>query len=140
MKKLGGWYRLWVVISLIYLLIVSLFAWLDWPKQSKIEKIWAYDLINVIKEPGQYSYEIRLEYSDMSDKELIKRIQDKFGEDIKYKKLIDEVNQQNLNKIDKLFDEQKEAFFTAFLWWIIPIMFLYLLGVAVGWIYRGFKS
>ena len=63
--RLGGWFRLWIVVSLLYLVLVILSVVLVFPE---------------------------------------------------------------------------EHFRLAFLWWIIPVIGIYVLGWAVGWVYRGFRS
>ena len=63
--RLGGWLRLWIVVSLLYLVLVILSVVLVFPE---------------------------------------------------------------------------EHFRLAFLWWIIPVIGIYVLGWAVGWVYRGFRS
>lgn len=36
MNRLNGWQRLWVVLSVVYLVVVMTFAWITWPSDSSI--------------------------------------------------------------------------------------------------------
>jgi len=68
--KLNGWQRLWVVLSILYLLAVIFVASLMWPNSSQ---------------------------------------------------------------------EQLEVVLDSLLVWVLPVGALYILGLSVGWIIRGFK-
>lgn len=36
-------------------------------------------------------------------------------------------------------EERRKYFGIAFLWWIISVLGVYVLGWVVGWVYRGFR-
>lgn len=138
--KLNGWQRLWIVFSLIYLAIIILFTWTTWPTKKQIENLWVYSTIDAIKEPNDYSYQIRESYKDISDRELIKKINAKYGEIPGFKEKLNEIDIKYQKKIQSLGNERLKNVRIAFMAWSIPLVILYLLGLAIGWIYKGFKK
>ncbi len=138
--KLNGWQRLWVVLSAIYLAIVIVFTWSSWPTRRQVENSWVYDLINVIKDPKDYAYEIRDAYKDIPDGELIQRINAKYSEKPDYKEILNTTNLKYQMEIESLWKDRFKTLGIALLAWLIPIGLIYLLGVATGWIYKGFKG
>ncbi len=74
--KLNGWQRIGVVLNAIYLIIIIIIAWYEWPTQKQIESSWVYSALNAIRKPESPSaYELMEgRFKDISDRELIKRI------------------------------------------------------------------
>lgn len=139
-NKLNGWQRLWVVLSAIYLAIVIVFTWSSWPTKRQIENSWVYSLITATKDPKDYAYEIREAYKDIPDGELIKRINAKYSEKPEYKEILNTTNLKYQMEIQSLGKNRFKTFGIALLAWLFPIGILYLVGVAIGWIYKGFKG
>jgi hypothetical protein len=138
--KLNGWQRLWVVLSALYLAIVIVFTWSSWPTRRQIDNSWVYDLINATKDPKDYAYEIRDAYKDIPDGELIQRINAKYSEKSEYKEILKTTNLKYQMEIESLGKDRFKTGGIALLAWLIPIGLIYLLGVAAGWIYKGFKG
>ncbi len=46
---MNGWHRLWVAMSLIYLLFISLFTWIIYPTRNQLHENWYSDLYNFAK-------------------------------------------------------------------------------------------
>jgi hypothetical protein len=42
--------------------------------------------------------------------------------------------------MDNLYVEQAKVVGFALLWWLIPSVLLYMFGVAVAWVIRGFRG
>lgn len=138
--KLNGWQRIWVVLSVIYFVIVVVFTYTVWPTESKIDNSWVYSLIDKTKDPNDYTYQIRDAYKDISDKELIKRINAKYSTNQDYKEILNEINLKYQGELQSLWKNQFRTTGIALVAWLLPIAIVYLLGLSVGWIYKGFKN
>ena len=138
--KLNGWQRLWVVLSIIYFVIVVGFTFLLWSTESEIENSWVYSLIDKTKDPNDHSYEIRDAYKDISDKELIRRINAKYSSNKDYKEILNTINLKYQSEVQSLWKKQFRAIAIALMAWLLPIAIVYLLGLCFGWIYKGFKN
>jgi hypothetical protein len=138
--KLNGWQRLWVVLSIIYFVIVVGFSFASWPTESNIENSWVYSLIDKTKDPNDYAYQIRDAYQDISDKELIRRINAKYSSNQNYKEILNTINLKYQSELQSLWKEQFKTIAIALMAWLLPIAIVYLLGLSFGWIYKGFKN
>jgi len=211
--KLNGWQRIGIVLNAIYLIIIIIIAWNVWPTQKKIESSWVYSSLNAIVKPGTYAYELReSRFKDISDRELIKRInlylselvqqqqlqkeqqtgQSKIVEDSERfllnierarkegysdneiaeyltkqlsvtdsfiiaqllgelvtpseklaqqcEEILKEVNLRYQKEIESLGKNRLRVVGISFTAWIIPSGTVYLLCLAIVWIYRGFKE
>ena len=138
--ELNGWQRLWVVLSAIYLGIVILFTWTSWPNKMQIESSWVYFMIDATKEPDDYAYQICEAYKDIPDRELIQRINAKYGEKPEYKEKLKQINLRYQKEIQSLGKNRYKTMGIAFIAWVIPIGIIYLMGLVIGWIYKGFKE
>lgn len=119
--------------------IVIVFTTTSWPTEKKIENSWVYSLINATKEPNDYAYQIREAYEDITDRELIKRINAKYYANPEYKETLNTLNLRYQKDIQLLWRDQFKTIGIALMAWVIPIVIVYLMGLAIGWIYKGFK-
>ncbi len=46
--KLNGWQRMWVVVSLLYLVAVVIFTIAFMPKRANIEQAWEYEINAIV--------------------------------------------------------------------------------------------
>jgi hypothetical protein len=88
MMRLGGWKRLWIVLSILYLLVVALITITVIPKKSHIKRDWASATIDIVKEhdenlKNKYTWQILDEYTDMSYEEIIQRIRKEYSDKFK---------------------------------------------------------
>ena len=82
LSRLNGWQRLWLVLSVIYLIVVAGFTVTLMPKASQYLSSRVYDTVRTIKDnvpelslnTSLSTFEIREAYSDLSDEELIQII------------------------------------------------------------------
>jgi len=81
-------------------------------------------------------YQLQDIYRDIPDEELIRKIHKKYGEQFQFEKIEDEYKRK-LNNHQK---EQLKGVGIGLLFWIVPVVLLYLLGRSVGWVIRGFKK
>jgi hypothetical protein len=138
--KLNGWQRLWVVLGIIYFAVVVAFTFSVWPSESKIENSWVYSLIEKTKDPNDYTYQIRDAYKDISDKELIRRINAKYSLNQDYKEIVSSINLKYQGELQSLRKEQIKTTAMALIIWLLPVAIVYLLGLSIAWIYKGFKN
>ena len=135
--RLGGWQRVWVVLSVTYTSAVIIYLFVEFPKPEDILDISAIhsymadqnvkkisndsheDVLGVEMPNGDVLYFV----SSLPEKEVEKVAGDYY---------------QAMVKVAK--DNQRSLLIQVLLFWIIPIVLLYIFGWTVGWIYRGFKQ
>lgn len=138
--KFNGWQRLWVVLSAMYLPIVIVFTSISWPTEKQIENSWVYSLIDSTKDPSDNTDQIREAYKDIPDKELIKRINAKYETKPEYKEILNTTNLRYQKEIQAIATAHFKTIGLALIAWVLPVGTAYLMGLAVGWIYKGFKE
>ena len=149
--KLGGWSRLWIVASVIYLASVIAFVLATYPQAEAIPHSDAfYDRL---------SPAVRKTFLDARGKS---KDREALLEEARRRDLLEQVEMPNRHLLTfskDLPEAEKQAaarsYWTvvehaatvernhfvlrAFAWWIGPIIALYVLGWAFDWVYRGFK-
>ena len=140
MGKLNGWQRLWIVVAVIYLVVVCVTTFSLMPNESEIKRSWASDIIDFVKTHDKSSqhlstWEILNAYSDLRYEEIIKRMKKKYST-FEYM----EIDKKYEDKLANLGWERTKVASIGFLFWLVPVILAYVLGLAVGWIYRGFRE
>jgi hypothetical protein len=107
----SGWKRLWAVLSLVYLLVIVGVAWNLYPRQpSRVSRIKAaVDAVELESNTRQ----------TLSDAQRTKIFRTKLQ--------------------DRHASEQLRFILKTTLMWAGPVGAAYLLGLAVRWVYRGFR-
>ena len=144
MGKLNGWQRLWIVVAVIYLVVVCVITFFLIPKEREIRRSWASDIIDVVKThdkslQDQNTWEILDSYSDLSYEEIIKAIKKKHSTIDSTLDYI-EIDKKYEDKLANLGWEQIKLASIGFLYWLVPVILAYVMGLALGWIYRGFRE
>lgn len=152
---MGGWQRLWVLISGIYLILVVVFVVMTLPKPESIRHSQA--LYN------QLAPDIKSKILGSENSEKYRSKKAAYLEEAKRRGLITEVEMPNghimvfLSELPKeemqavakdywriventATKEKTNYIGSAFLWWLVPVLALYGLGWSVGWVYRGFRK
>ncbi len=144
--KLSGWQRLWVVVSLLYLVTVVIFTIALMPKRANIEQAWESEIDAIVGSNIRFS----LPFRDMNDEALVRVFREEYPD--AYQDLSDEelvstisirvalIDFRHQQRLDSLFGEQAKSMGIGLLAWIVPSVVLYLLGWSIGWVYRGFQS
>ncbi len=148
MKTLNGWQRLWVLVISIYLLLVSAFTWTTLPNESPLLQEWVFAILDIIKKSDSElskadNWRIRnvLLKNGSSDEKFIRAIKAQINAKFAHHASeLQAVYAMYEVRIDNLHKERLKYIGTAFLIWAIPSCLLYILGISVGWIYRGFKD
>jgi hypothetical protein len=140
--KIGRWQRLWVLWSVIYLVPPILFLFEDLSTKKKMEWLWIDNTIEIAKkqlDPYWTNGEISL-YEDLTNQGLVKRIHEKYGNDRWSKLSFEKVDQEYRDGLKNLNYKHLKFCGIAFLFWIVPVISVYILGKGVSWVYSGFKS
>ena len=164
LKKLNGWQRLWVVVSVLWLLFVvgvsivgdviptadGLEARLG-RNTRNLQREWALATIEAarvaISMSGQTTAgRIRASYDELTDVETVERLHNRFPEidfepvDSDYQEKLDGEQTRHQERLDALRVEQaKHIGLISLGWFAAPSVGLYLFGWAVAWVRRGFK-
>ncbi len=148
MKKLNGWQRLWILVVCIYLLLVIFVSWSSFPQKSPILQDWAIAVLELEKRydpsiTNLDSWRIRFKYSEkgITDEQFIKKLKENSAQkSSQYKLDFQAIEKQYRKKMDDLYSKRIEHIGNSILFWVLPSIFLYFLGVAIGWVYKGFRS
>lgn len=156
--KLNGWERLWVVVCGIYFLGVCAFGAFAFPDSASLDAeraILAIELalradvdaahargdqrdeLKALRELEKGAVRIRSEaYGDLSDSEIIQRVRATFDQ----KTNLTPLDEKSRRDAERLRGERLKFVLQTAVWWIIPVIAVYVLGWAIGWTIRGFRS
>ena len=125
LNKLNGWQRLWVLATVLWLIVVAFFSITSAPRKferaplppdSSLEEQYSRQQTDVAlsKPPTSLNAEGKLF--------LAKAIRERA-------------------EIKKMYVHDLCAhIFFSLLFWIIPVVFIYLFGFSIGWVLQGFKK
>lgn len=143
-KRLNGWQRLWVVLVSVYLVPVVGVMINVMPHRSNYELARTSDSIEIVgrylesNTPGyvfEGVYSIRQKhYGALTDEKIIERLHEKYKDKVDFSR----VELEYFRKLDMHLLEQAKVAGYGVLFWLVPSLALYLLGVAVGWVIKGF--
>jgi hypothetical protein len=150
--RLGGWQRLWVVVSVILLVIFSSFAYKFQKNLDRVEDVAILQQLNkdaVLKAeiPGVGIVEFP---NDMEQKDIDRIVKNNFDNSTQNQipmiagELMQKRNQKQAEEArvenDYIRRQNRRTIFYVIVGWLGTILGLYLFGWSIGWIYRGFKS
>ena len=155
--KLNGWQRLWVVAASLYFVVVCGFGVYAFPDGSSLEAEranFAVELalraqvdaartagderseLNALRDLKKGAAQVRSEaYGDLANVELMQRIRSKFDGKVDFKALDEKVRLDT----ERLRSDRFGFLLLTVAWWIVPVLALYALGWAAGWVIRGFR-
>jgi hypothetical protein len=156
--KLNGWRRLWIVLSVIYLMGICWFGFGALPAVDSYEQAKAiFYLSESFDADMEFSRAIddragedkanqdrirgaRLvrstTHEEETDAEVVKRIGDKYAGKIDFTKL----DAEAAATIDAQKNRRSAFIVSTTVYWIVPVLALYLLGSVIGWVLRGFRN
>lgn len=159
LEKLNGWQRLWVLASLIYLVAVVFVAIIDFPtpwksyiSDEEITKKLSIKTLQLIAKTDDWIEVPVNQKGDIFGKEVTaEQLQPITIQFPNGKKLLvstgtkqadlDYINKDYCNAVISLTNKERIHFIvTILLAWIVPCIAVYMLGVSVNWVYRGFKQ
>jgi hypothetical protein len=141
-NRLSGWKRLWVFLVIIYFFSVAFFTVVLLPKEEDLKREWAYAIIDFIR-----TKEDKLSKRYSSARELLNTLKGHEGYE-SYDEIIDKaqskqfggIHEKYKQKLSNLQREKMKVIGIGFLFWVIPSIIVYILGMGIGWIYRGFRG
>lgn len=164
MVKLGGWWRVWIAISVLYGGVVAAYSWHTFPTLKALghENTYvslmsreAQDILRV--EPRRRPF--KPSRPDLSEKSVLYKIERDLYDDRDITRVVmpnghefeiaSHVSEPQRNEIAREYTKvlqsalppkQAEALMWAFVCWLAPVLLLCGLGVSTRWIYRGFKQ
>jgi hypothetical protein len=162
--KLNGWYRLWILLSTIYFILVTSYVILEFPKAENIphqsefykklsKKSAGMISSNNLEDALALGHEITTDFTPVKEEE-------ENVKPIDFHPIIEMPNKHTIEFNAKLSEEdmkiasqeywriveQKASekrhhlLLYAFLFWIFPCIALYALGWSINWVYKGFKQ
>ncbi len=158
---LNGWQRLWVLLTSIYLALVIFASICILPISLDKSTIDSKISSLAIKKSLEYEYNVAI--NNNNDREILYSLRnlnkevehyksDEFDSSLSDANIYKTIKKRYSGKIDfsaldKKYNRdvielrwlQVKFIFGAFLWWSLPCIALYLLGIGVGWVLRGFK-
>ena len=150
--RLGGWKRLWILISIILLAPFGFFALTLQSRPNRVEDV---SLLQELNKDAVIKAEIPglgiVEFPDNIDqKEIDKIVKSNFDKSKKEqipiiaKRLIQERNDKQAkdarDENKRVRSENQKIILYAIFGWLGTIFVLYALGWSIGWIYKGFKN
>jgi hypothetical protein len=151
--RLGGWGRLWIVFSGIWLVTIATIAWFDRPiPRNTPHSDHFYGTLSaelrdqVIDVPAVPSAEQREAEAELLRRRAIEHATMSNGHRVAFRTTLSREQRDTvLCEYDSavlraLGARRRGHFATAFLAWLIPVSGSLALGAAVGWIYRGFRQ
>ena len=150
--KIGGWLRLWIVLSALWLIPMAILAYDQQPTREKIISNWSYEGIdavaNRVAQIENYAIQAHEVSADIHEKhptpsqaiEWLKKIEaNPVDEQGKLTSTIAPINEKYERSLDQLSNEQARHFGVFFLFWLIPLLLLLIFGISVRWVWRGFR-
>jgi hypothetical protein len=148
-KKMGGWQRLWMLVSGIYLILVIVFVSLTFPQPEQVadygnslyDKLKPESRQNILKQNSDPSL-----IAEAERRNLITKIEMPNGHMLMFsnelpKKEKEAVAQEYWNIVKTEANRMRiRHLFLSLLWFALPVSALYGLGWSLGWVYRGFKG
>lgn len=142
---LGGWQRAWVLSTGAWGLFVATLVLSSFPSAARIKDAWAYDAVDAIRsreQPQGFTTDFRASvFADASDDEVIRRITQGAERipDAEYRGQIKGIRDRYAARLERLPDAQIEEVGELVLFWLIPALLLYAAGLAVRWVWAGFR-
>lgn len=169
--RLHGWQRLWIVLSILYLLVVISFDFFIWPESKSIEKHRLNEVDKLISKSkgGEKRYELTdlVESLNRDGVDIVEefnrqgvfengawsREEANLMAHENWAKLADlliarhkgdidftEIESQYKRDLRKVSDERKRIVLFSLLFWVASVVGVYLFGLSIRWIIRGFKE
>lgn len=150
--RIGGWLRLWIVITVLYGCGVAVIAYSERPTLEQLQYNWVRDAADTVatklsdaqgnKVAG---YEIRDQWvtnkSDAAVIELLEKMesvpnekQGLFSSDVA------KINAKHRQFISQLGNQQVNHFLLSLVWWLGPSILVLALGSSMGWVIKGFRG
>jgi hypothetical protein len=134
--RLGGWWRLWIVVSACYGLVVILFTGWHWPTA------WSVSQASVV---GRLPFAVAATIRSMPYRHDDVDLELPSGRSVKVGATTSVGDRDRLSReysaaeAAEVHDERVSVGLGALALWFIGCALLLVIGAASGWVYRGFK-
>jgi hypothetical protein len=153
--KLIGWKRLWILLSGIYLVVVILVTYAEWPTNTYIEKERLDEMVELIdKTEGRVpKYKFSEVVEELNKRGTKTKPKDEFDRQVlkedwlglaelfllNHKDNVDfsDIESKYKRELSKV-REQQNILLMGVLYWCIPIIAIYGLGLSVLWVIKVF--
>ena len=147
---LGGWFRLGIVISVLYGVLVAFIAYDSRPRLEYLQSAWFDEAAEVMAEaiskaegkeiqPRQIR-EALLKKGGTETTSWLEEIAVSPSENQKlFSAAVARVNEKHKAIISALPAREREYWLVAFAWWVGGTLLLFGAGWTVRWVYRGFR-
>ncbi len=157
--RLGGWLRLWIVLTAIYAVAVAGGAVSSAPSGKEIIAAWTQEIFQTLeadvkrttgKEITAAQFRASNDFQNKSDEQIAREMTQN-AKDIdltkpdkqdlgQYQKDIASLAEKYGRRLEKLPMEKAKHAGASFLVWLLPSLCVLALGYAVGWVISGFKK
>ena len=144
--KFSGWQRLWIVCSIAWVITIGAFYLSSHRSEEKLYHNWANDLIGYLIEQssdlrGHTLTSVRSAYSDLSDKELVDALHEKYlPKHPAYSYGFAEIDSRY--RPDEGAGVGARRFYPKLGWLVaalgVPAL-MFLAGLAIAWVRAGFR-
>jgi hypothetical protein len=151
-QHLNGWQRLWVLLSVIWLIIVGSYASIMMPRASDYATARLHDTIDAVckhldsENPSDLKGDEALHLSVFKFRCSLRKYGDWHEDENElrstYKDIVDfaPVDRTYRHRMDGLRTEQLRAVGISLLAWLTPSLVVYVLGYGIGWVVNGFRQ
>ncbi|UCG19228.1 MAG: hypothetical protein JSU84_03190 [Thiotrichales bacterium] len=148
--RIGGWGRLWVVITALYGVVVAFVAFDERPTFEQLQYNWVRDASDTIAEAISRTEKTELSgliireqwFAANTDAEAITSLEKIATSPTENQKLfsseVAKVNEKHRQIMSQFGVAQGKHILQSLAWWLGPALVLLALGWSVGWIRRGF--
>jgi hypothetical protein len=144
-SELNGWQRLWLLMSVIYLLFVLVIGYTNFPTANNT--LLADN--EILKNLSDKTL-LMLAAEGETTGSFVSNIKEKFvlptGQEIYLSTKFNSKDKDNLYKdyeiaIANIVNKKRIVFLLYMLaFWVIPCLSIYAIGLSFRWVYRGFKK
>ena len=150
--RIGGWGRLWVVITALYGVVVVFVAYGERPTLEQLQYNWVRDASDTVAEAISRTEKAELSgltlrekwFAAKTDTEAITTLEEIATSPTENQKLfsseVAKVNEKHRQIISQFGAAQGKHVLLSLAWWLGPSLALLALGWSVGWIRRGFRD
>jgi hypothetical protein len=152
--RLGGWSRLWIVVSVLYLIGLVVFVTITLPRPEGIPHSPSFyaqmtpDLRGKMlgtRSSGIDAPDRQALIDEARRRGVITEVEMPNRHTLVFDSEVPRNEQEAVAKaywktVEGAANEERWKYVgLAFLWWVIPVLAVYALGWSVGWVYPGFR-
>lgn len=145
LNRLDGWQRACLVVALVWLPLVCFLRYPGFPTEERWYSEYrdrSFEVKRELMEEAEKYREHCRKYSDIYDYNNCSQANGPYykGAVARAQARADEIVSAGQRRIeDNLTLEQQKAVVIAVAMWLGPIVVLYIVGILVGWVVRGFR-